>query len=351
MYHRIILISLTLTIGAMAHDITNIQFSPPSPASLDWDEMVTITFDYQTEATNGIRVDATPLSSMSSNYNSASTGSSVYTAAQGQAEFGFTLLSGETTIDSVIIRLLDDPTEAILFETTVTDLAFTWPKVAGGDEAPYPRCSEIRVVPHLTAIGGVFDTTIMVENFSNADQAFSLTPYGSDGAMYNSFTSHVEAGETKFYSQQDLFGPNGASWFTVNNEARVLVTVAFISTGNGSPAFSQERCVFGKKMSLTAGDWNNVFDGIAVVNLGSSPANIEVKQYDKHNQLIQSETVLSNLPSMGKGLYVLDTHFTDPSETRFVIESDQKVAILALSGSHPGSTVNFLWENHGFIHE
>lgn len=351
MHKKMILFSIFLTVGAMAHNITNVQFSPTSPASLDWEEMVTITFDFQTEATNGIRVNAIPLSSTSFNYNSVTTGSSLYTAASGQAEFGFTLRSGETTIDSVIIRLLDDLGETILFETTVTDLAFTWPKVAGGNEAPYPRCSDTRVVPHLTTVGGVFDTTIMVENFSNSAQAFTLTPYGSDGTLYNSFTSHVEAGETKFYSQQDLFGPNGASWFTVNKEARVLVTAAFGPTGNGSPAFSQERCVFGKKMSLSAGDWDNVFDGFAVVNLGPSPTKIVVKQYDKQNQLIQSQTVLSDLPSMGKGLYVLDTHFMNPSESRFVIESDQKVAILALSGSRPGSPVNYLWENHGFIHE
>jgi hypothetical protein len=34
---------------ALGHDLTNIQFRPPSPASLDWEERIYIDFDWQTE--------------------------------------------------------------------------------------------------------------------------------------------------------------------------------------------------------------------------------------------------------------------------------------------------------------
>lgn len=332
------------------HDYTNIVFSPPSPASLDWEEHVTLTFNYQTEATNGIRVGIQPYSSTNFTLDDANGGSQLHTGATGSASTYFIIRSGEVVVDSVKLLMYDEVTSEILFEKLIEGISFTFPKQAGGDDAPYPHCSDTRVIPHLTKIGGVFESTIIVENFSSVPQSYHFTPYRNDGALLTGYSGSLDAGATQYLDPVDLFGANGADWFIINQDARVLVRVAFISTGTGSPAFSQERCVFSKKAFFSAGDWQNVFDGLALVNLGSQATDIVLSQYDQNNQLIHSQTIASGLVSMGKTLYVLDTDFSSPTQTRFVIESNQILAILALSGSKPGAAINYLWENNVFLH-
>ncbi len=41
------------------NSITNIQFNPPSPASLDWNEVVSITYSYETDEAAGVYVSCT----------------------------------------------------------------------------------------------------------------------------------------------------------------------------------------------------------------------------------------------------------------------------------------------------
>jgi len=340
---------MTWVVGShlLGNELTNIQFSPASPASIDWEEQVVITFDYQTEETEGIRVSCTAYST-SHDLNTAWAGSRLLTGQTGSSDTYFIVRSGEGILNTVILRMKSAATGDIIFEKKMEDLAYSCPKVIDGEEIPYPECSETRVVPHITAYGGLFETMVIVQNFSNAPQSFVLTPYGADGNKYQDFTDHLEAQETAYFAFEDIFPAEQTAYFTINPEAKIVVDVAYTSTMNGSPAFARERCRFAKRWALTPGNWNLVFDGLAIVNMGDAETNFVLSQYDSTNNLIHSQVIAEAVQPGQKVLYVLDAHFSDPANTRFVFESDHKVAFLALSGSLPGSESNFLWENAAF---
>jgi len=338
---------LFLSTVVLSHDITNIVFNPTSPASLDWDEDVYITFDYQTEETNGIRISVSAEASNNPSADIATSGSALLTGVTGSGDTYFTVRSGDAVIDYVKLTMYNESFSTVLFEKVIENVAFSYPKDPGGEEAPYPRCNETRIIPHVTKYGGVFNTTVIIENFSEHLQSFTLKGYNNIGEFFSAYVINdtVPANGMRVITQDEIFPSPDVAYFTINKDAKVLVSVAYISTGNGSPAFSRERCHFSKKWAFLPGDWSLIFDGIAVVNMGSEPTDVVLKQYDKNNNLIHSYTIAAALVAGGKALYVLDTDFSNPSETRFVIEGTEKLSILALSGSRPGSQNNFLWEN------
>jgi hypothetical protein len=93
------------------------------------------------------------------------------------------------------------------------------------------------------------------------------------------------------------------------------------------------------------GKWDLVFDGLAIVNMGTAAADVVLNQYDMEHNVIHSQTIVSSLGPGQKALYTLSSHFDTPNQTQFVLESEEKLSVLALSGSLPGSATMYLWEN------
>jgi len=123
------------------------------------------------------------------------------------------------------------------------------------------------MVAHVTDFNGLFQSRVILENPGIEAQFYTLTPYASDGTALSSVTGNLPAGANLSYTVSDLFSePEQVSHFLVAGDISATVTYT-IKDGPGSPAHVAATAEKASCFKIFSGDWNVVFDGIAVVNL------------------------------------------------------------------------------------
>jgi hypothetical protein len=109
--------------GAQSISITDISPSPPS--TLEFDEQVTISYEYSLPNSEGARIFIRPVTSgrLASNY--AASGSPIYRGS-GRAQANFTIKSGNVTVDQLRVRVVSPNQNRLLFEFFVpVDFTFS----------------------------------------------------------------------------------------------------------------------------------------------------------------------------------------------------------------------------------
>lgn len=107
-----ILCILCADVAAQSISITEI--SPNSPANLAFGRQVTLSFDYEMNSNDGVRIFVRPFTSGSLTPNYAASGSPVYWGS-GSGSANFTIQSGRATIDQIRVRAVSLQNE-LLFE-------------------------------------------------------------------------------------------------------------------------------------------------------------------------------------------------------------------------------------------
>lgn len=102
-----------------AHAISNIQFSPPPPASLLLNQDVDITFDYTTVEPGGVRIFARPYTAGSPTPDYAAHGSPNYPVGTGNGDGNFTITAGNSVVDEIRFTMLNDDQSVLLLEIFV----------------------------------------------------------------------------------------------------------------------------------------------------------------------------------------------------------------------------------------
>ncbi|MCB1044663.1 MAG: hypothetical protein KDC35_17100 [Acidobacteria bacterium] len=208
--------------------------------------------------------------------------------------------------------------------------------------------AQMRIIPHVTAPNGGFTTSVVISNLNNADMDCTITAYTSTGGQI-AFRGTMTANVSSFYSLDDLFKTDDVSHMVIEGDDNVVVSVAYASKGTGSPAHVSEYGQQSKRWRLFPGNWDHVFDGLAIVNVGTVPTTVLVAQFDASGTERMAVQVSTSLASMTKTLVVLkDAGFLSEAEigaSYFEVIADQPIALTALRGSYPGSDVNFLWQN------
>ena len=98
-----------------ANSITNIELTPPSPATVEFNEHVDITFDYSANEEGGVRIFLLPYTSGSPTSQYAVSGSPLYPVGTGSGSGYFTITSGEVTVDQVRFEMTNaDQSEELL---------------------------------------------------------------------------------------------------------------------------------------------------------------------------------------------------------------------------------------------
>jgi hypothetical protein len=90
-----------------ADGIYNIQVSPSSPSSIEFNRYVTITFDYNVSTAGGIRIFPRPFTGGQLTPNYGASGSALYTGTGSGAGASFTIMSGVTNIDHIRFQVTD----------------------------------------------------------------------------------------------------------------------------------------------------------------------------------------------------------------------------------------------------
>ena len=210
---------------------------------------------------------------------------------------------------------------------------------------------QVRMVPHITKVGGDYETTVIAENTGDDQAAFSLQGYDRNGSALNLVSRTIESDSINSFSMVELFG-SGSSIshiIIVNTPETLRVFASYrIAAGPGSAAHLPETSTQSKRWRLFPGDWDVIFDGIAVVNMGASSTDIKVSQVDFNGDVINSVPVAENLAPHAKALYVIgapgNTPFL-PQNASFEVSGNQVLGITALRGTPPGAATGYLWEN------
>ncbi|MEA2045792.1 MAG: transglutaminase domain-containing protein [Euryarchaeota archaeon] len=79
----------------LGHSITNIEFTPTSPADLEFGEYVNITFDYETTEPGGVYIWAEPWTGGGRSPNGACDGFPIYTQGSGSSTGFITIIDGK----------------------------------------------------------------------------------------------------------------------------------------------------------------------------------------------------------------------------------------------------------------
>ena len=107
---------LVFTEIGICDNISNIQLSPISPASLTFNQYVNITFDYTTEVAGGVRIFARPFSGGSLTPNYAAHPSPLYPVGSGSGTGNFTIKSGDAMVDQIRFQMYNADQSVMLLE-------------------------------------------------------------------------------------------------------------------------------------------------------------------------------------------------------------------------------------------
>jgi len=102
-----------------AHAIYNIVMTPATPASMQFNGNVDISFNYRSNQPGGVRIFARPISGGTSTPNYAAHGSPLYPSGTGSGTGYFTVLSGAVTVDGVSLQMFNSDQSTLLLEFIV----------------------------------------------------------------------------------------------------------------------------------------------------------------------------------------------------------------------------------------
>jgi hypothetical protein len=101
------------------HAIYNIAVTPKSPASMQFNQQVDITFDYRTSEPGGVVVFARPMTGTSTTPNYGAHGSPTYPTGQGSGTGYFTIMGGDATVDGIRFRMSNASQSTLLLELVI----------------------------------------------------------------------------------------------------------------------------------------------------------------------------------------------------------------------------------------
>ncbi len=96
--------------------IYNIQVNPTTVAAMQWNQDVTITFNYKASTAGGIRIFARPMSGNALTPAYAASGSPLYPVGTGAGTQSFTITSGSAVVDKIRFQVYNDSQSQLLLQ-------------------------------------------------------------------------------------------------------------------------------------------------------------------------------------------------------------------------------------------
>jgi hypothetical protein len=201
---------------------------------------------------------------------------------------------------------------------------------------------QIRMVPHLTAPGGGFETTLTFVNTTENAHNLMLAPFDVDGNALPVVSLALEAGETSIQDPSLLFPSGAASHVTLDTEMGIEVTVGYRdAAGNNSSAHLPIATEMAFRWRIYPGELDDVLDGFAVVNLDGAAQEVFVRQLDQSGMQIQEESLFTLNPN-AKGLDLFGAFQSVPG-SYFEVHAQGMLAITALRFANGNPEARFFW--------
>ncbi len=211
-----------------------------------------------------------------------------------------------------------------------------------------------RWVPHVTRDGGGFLTDVYLKNQSGAAINVTLHPYDVNGVDLGEQTFGLNPNEVRRMSSSQAFPGQAASHFAIEGPDSVEVGVGYrTSLPLGGTAHVRESRMTGRVFTLYPAEWDVVFDGMALINLGDAAATVQADQVDYQGASLATVdyTAGSPLAPHGKLLAVFSVDFQERADAYLRIESSQPAMLVLLRGSYPGAQPAYLYQTAPIIEE
>lgn len=210
-----------------------------------------------------------------------------------------------------------------------------------------PAASQ-RLLPHITPEGAPFQTQIMALAHGENDAVLQLNGLDAAGNSLETVSVEVPAHGSLNVTPESLFSVQPAYVALTGSEDCTAVSAFRIATGLGATAHLPESSFSvqppGKAWIIFPGQWDLVFDGLALINLGTEAAQITGLQLDRYGTLVMQPTLATDLAPGAKMLLVFDSVFQDQSNTQIRILCDQPSSALFLRGTPPGVQPGYLFQ-------
>lgn len=208
--------------------------------------------------------------------------------------------------------------------------------------------AQLTLIPHIPNVAGNFRTEIIGENHGHRPVVFRLTPYLADGEAREPVSFSLAVSEVRARMVTELFPGVDVSHILIEGggtEAAVSVGYRFDSTFSSradSPASTRQA----SRWRFFPGDWSSIWDGVAVVNTGTTSAAVDVLQIGGDGGLIRQHS-LGQLAPMAKATLAVGGSGVDLFESvpghYFEIRADQPLALYVMRGTDNPQRGIFLW--------
>jgi len=202
--------------------------------------------------------------------------------------------------------------------------------------------AQTRIIPHLTRPDGPFQTRVLLLNNAAEERGYRFTAYDQNGDAIGLIQGSLEAYEAFEQDAPVFFRNTPVSHFTIALGEDIQAFVVYASAaGDGSPAHVVEQSQQAELWRFSAGNWSESYDAIAVVNTGTEPTEILLRQISAAGRVIDSH-VLGEAAPMAKVLAVTSQLFPAMADGYYEVEANQPLALVALRGD---ATSRFFWQN------
>jgi Leucine-rich repeat (LRR) protein len=205
-------------------------------------------------------------------------------------------------------------------------------------------CIMKRWIPHITRSGGVFETHILISNYSSEPGTIQLNAFDENGQFLESEVLLLAGNERYTNSLSQLFTSDAVSHLGILGSDEVVVTAGYkTSLGSGATAHCKESHLSGYEFWIYTGEWDIVFDGLALINIGEESSTVTITSFDGEGNQIAETHFDTELAPFAKQLAV----FSDllPEQTKLVrVTTTQPSMATFLRGTLPGFLPGFLYE-------
>ena len=202
-----------------------------------------------------------------------------------------------------------------------------------------------RIIPHVAK--NTFTSKVIVRNNTSSQQQYQLMAFDVNGLPTGRFDGQISGSAINpvitYHAIDNLFGDSTeVSHLMISDLSDVDVLVSYESVSGGSPAISRETQTASLEWLILSGNWDNVFDGLALINTSDTHSVVTVTHY-VDNSASSTYQVPDGINPLEKKLIVLNNLFEYEPESYFLISSTRETTVLSLRFSKPSST--FIWEN------
>ncbi len=195
---------------------------------------------------------------------------------------------------------------------------------------------------HLTRPGKGFEGEILIRNPDEEQKQVTLHPFDSDGAQLASEVVDVAGNGLKRFQQNDVFSSEAAR-FTAEDDNACVFSVGYrASIPQASTAHVHQTVRFQREFSFYAGDWDQLFDGAAIVNMGSVSTDVFVSMYGVNGDLKEVVRLTDSLSPGAKQLFLFNDVLPQAPLGLMKLQANQPVAATFLRFSKDN---RFLYQN------